>query len=101
MKTRTFKIEDKRSDRLDNLLLQRGQTLEEFLEPWLADADTHMGHNPADDPEDQQAAADRFARKATKAEGERAEAKRIREEQEAAILSDANSGKPVKEGKNG
>lgn len=96
MKTRTFQIEDKRSDRLDNLLLQRGQTLEEFLEPWLADADTHMGHNPADDPEDQAAAAERFARKATKAKGEREEA--AGKQQEAAILVEANSGKE-KEGK--
>ena len=88
MKTRTFQIEDKRSDRLDNLLLQRGQTLEEFLEPWLADADTHMGHNPADDPEDQDVAATIFQKKAVKAKAERDEADRMKAEKEAAVVAD-------------
>jgi hypothetical protein len=96
MKTRTFQIEDKRSDRLDNLLLQRGQTLEEFLEPWLADADTHMGHNPADDPEDQEAMATIFQKKAIKAAGERQEAARVKAEQEAAVAAE-----PKNEGKDG
>jgi hypothetical protein len=102
----SFNVSDDRRDRIQNLLRFRGQTIEQFFEPWLADADTHMGHNPSDTPEDQQAAADRFARKATKAEGDRAEAKRIQEEAETpknkkdgTILLDANSGKPAKEGK--
>lgn len=98
MANMTFQIDNKRKKRLENLLLQRGQTLEEFLEPWLADADTHMGHNPADDLEDQQAAAARFARKADAAEAKREET--TGKQQEAAILVEANSGKE-KEGKDG
>lgn len=74
MDSMTFKVEKKRKKRLENLLLQRGQTLEEFLEPWLADVDTHMGHNPGDDPEDQDAMATIFQKKANKAAGERQEA---------------------------
>lgn len=76
--------------------LQRGQTLEEFLEPWLADADTHMGHNPSDDPEDQDVVATIFQKKATKAAGERQEAARVKAEQEAAVVV-----KPIIEGKDG
>ena len=91
MANMTFNIDNKRKKRLENLLLQRGQTLEEFLEPWLADADTHMGHNPADDLEDQQAAAARFARKADAAEAKREES--TRKQQETAILAEVDSGK--------
>ena len=96
MDTITFKVEKKRKKRLENLLLQRGQTLEEFLEPWLADADTHMGHNPADDPEDQDAMATIFQKKASKAAGVRQEAARVKAEQEAAVVV-----KPIIEGKDG
>lgn len=71
MTTITFKIDAKRKARIENLLLQRGQTFEQFLEPWLADADTHMGHDPADDQEDQDSAAERFTKKATRAEADR------------------------------
>lgn len=82
MREFTFNITEDRADRLNNLLLQRGQSLEQFLEPWLADADTHMGHNPSDDPEDQEAAAQRFARKARAAVAEREEATAKRAEAE-------------------
>lgn len=67
-------VSDDRLARIQNLLRFRGQTAEQFLEPWLADADTHMGHNASDDPEDQAAEAKRFARKADKAHEEREEA---------------------------
>lgn len=96
MDTITFKVEKKRKKRLENLLLQRGQTLEDFLEPWLADADTHMGHNPGDDPEDQDVVATIFQKKASKAAGERQEAARVKAEQEAAVAVETTT-----EGKNG
>ena len=96
MANMTFQIDNKRKKRLENLLLQRGQTLEEFLEPWLADADTHMGHNPSDDPEDQDVVATIFQKKASKAAGERQEAARVKAEQEAAVVV-----KPIIEGKDG
>ena len=89
-------VSDDRFARIQNLLRFRGQTLEQFLEPWLADADTHMGHAPMDSIEDQQAAAARFARKADAAEAKREEA--TRKQQETAILAETDSGKE-KEGK--
>lgn len=67
----TINLDNARAARIQNLLRFRGQTLEQFLEPWLADADIHMGHNPSDNPEDQEAAAQRFARKADAAEASR------------------------------
>lgn len=82
MREFTFNITEDRADRLNNLLLQRGQSLEQFLEPWLADADTHMGHDPSDTPEDQEAAAQRFARKAQASVAEREEATAKRAEAE-------------------
>ena len=88
MENMAFKVEKKRKKRLENLLLHRGQTLEEFLEPWLADADTHMGHNPADDPEDQDVVATIFQKKANKAKAERKEAARVKAELEAAVVAD-------------
>ena len=70
----TITLSNARAARIENLLRFRGQNWEQFLEPWLADADTHMGHNPSDNPEDQEAAAQRFARKARAAVAEREEA---------------------------
>ena len=70
----TINLDNARAARIENLLRFRGQNWEQFLEPWLADADTHMGHNPSDNPEDQEAAAQRFARKARAAVAEREEA---------------------------
>lgn len=86
-----IEINPARKARLENLCKYRGCTLEQFFEPWLADADTHMGHNPADDLEDQQAAAARFARKADAAEAKREES--TRKQQETAILAEVDSGK--------
>ena len=55
-----------------------------------------MGHNPGDDPEDQDAMATIFQKKANKAAGERQEAARAKAEQEAAAVV-----KPIIEGKDG
>lgn len=72
MATRTIEIDDARSARLDDLLRQRGCTLDQFLEPWLADADAIMRHDPSDDVADQQAIAAIFAKSADKAASDRA-----------------------------
>lgn len=88
METMSFQVTAARKSRLENLCKHRGCTLEQFFEPWLADADTHMGHDPADDPEDQEAMATIFQKKAVKAAGERQEAARVKAEQEAAVVAD-------------